>query len=98
MDHTSRPANTQGRSAPAPAQKNDMAPLSRSKPQQQSRSQSKTKTRTSDRPAERPASRELGQPLAERVADKQADAKQSQHGLNMEQAVVTAGRAGERNI
>jgi hypothetical protein len=63
-----------------------------SKPQEQLQN-----TRSSERPAPRTASRDFGQPIGERTADSQMDAKRS-HGVTMEEAIVTSGRAGERNI
>ena len=76
-----------------------MSNMNQSKPpqHQSSQSQSQAKTRRSERPAERPANRDLTRPVGEPIAEKEAAANRSR-GLELEEAIVTAGRAGELNI
>lgn len=69
----------------------------RSQSQSSSVAQAKAKSRTSERPAEQSATRDRVNAIGLPLDQKRADATRS-HGLDLEEAIVTAGRAGARNI
>jgi len=65
--------------------------------QAKARTSERPAARTAERPAERPASRDLTEPIGDSIAAEETATKQSS-GVELEEAIVTAGRAGERNI
>jgi hypothetical protein len=72
------------------------SPPSQTRQEAQPRSSARPAERPAQRPAQRPVSGDLTKPVAD-SAEVKAAAKGSP-GLELEEAIVTAGRSGERNI